>query len=149
MNNSQCLPLVSFCILTYNQEKFIEDAIKGALSQEYDNLEIIISDDGSTDRTYDIAKNLIDNYKGPHKVILNRNNPNLGIREHCNKLLYELAKGEYILLAAGDDISAPERTKEYVNLFEKFPQVTSISCKSLEVDGELQAINEKIGRAHV
>ena len=58
MNNSQCLPLVSFCILTYNQEKFIEDAIKGALSQEYDNLEIIISDDGSTDRTYDIAKNL-------------------------------------------------------------------------------------------
>ena len=40
MNNSQCLPLVSFCILTYNQEKFIEDAIKGALSQEYDNLEI-------------------------------------------------------------------------------------------------------------
>lgn len=143
MNNSQCLPLVSFCILTYNQEKFIEDAIKGALSQEYDNLEIIISDDGSTDRTYDIAKNLIDNYKGPHKVILNRNNPNLGIREHCNKLLYELAKGEYILLAAGDDISAPERTKEYVNLFEEFPQVTSISCKSLEVDEKLQAINER------
>ena len=135
--------LVSFCLITYNQESYIADAINGAFNQDYDNLEIIISDDGSTDRTYDIAKSLVDNYKGPHKVILNRNNPNLGIREHCNKLLYELAKGEYILLAAGDDISAPERTKEYVNLFEKFPQVTSISCKSLEVDEKLQAINER------
>lgn len=134
--------LVSFCLITYNQENFIEDAINGAFSQDYDNLEIIISDDGSTDKTYDIAKKLVENYKGPHKVILNKNNPNLGIREHCNKLLYELAKGDYILLAAGDDVSVPERTKEYVELFEKFPQVTSISCKSLEVDENLKVIED-------
>ena len=133
--------LVSFCLITYNQENYIEAAVKGAFNQDYDNLEIIISDDGSTDRTYDIVKDLVDNYKGPHKVILNRNTPNLGIREHCNKVLYELAKGEYILLAAGDDVSDPKRTKEYVNFFEKFPQVTSISCKSLEVDEKLQPID--------
>ena len=134
--------LVSFCLITYNQENFIEDAINGAFSQDYDNLEIIISDDGSTDKTYDIAKKLVDNYKGPHKVILNKNNPNLGIREHCNKLLYELAKGEYVLLAAGDDVSEPERTKEYVKIFNQFPQITSISCKSLEVDEELHPIDD-------
>ena len=142
MNNSQCLPLVSFCILTYNQEKYIEEAIRGALSQEYENLEIIVSDDCSSDRTYEIAKGIIDEYSGPHKVILNRNEPNLGIREHCNKVLYEIAKGDYILLAGGDDISAPKRTSTYVDLFMRYPQVASISCLSEEVAEDLSLLQD-------
>jgi glycosyltransferase involved in cell wall biosynthesis len=52
MNSTQ-YPLVSLCIFTYNQEKYIREAVEGALSQDYPNLEIIISDDNSTDSTYD------------------------------------------------------------------------------------------------
>lgn len=126
--------LVSYCLMTYNQEDFIQDAIESAFSQEYENLEIIISDDCSTDRTFDIVQDLVSKYSGLHKVIVNRNSKNLGIRAHCNKLLYEIASGEYVLLAAGDDVSDKLRTKEYVDIFEKFPRVMSVSCKSIEVD---------------
>lgn len=143
MENKKNLPLVSFCIFTYNQEKYIEDAIKGAFEQDYENLEIIISDDNSSDKTYEIAEKMVSHYKGTHKVILNRNEPNLGIREHCNKVLYELSKGEFILLAGGDDISAPKRTATYVDLFMKYPQVTSISCLSEEVDENLLLLEDK------
>ena len=45
-------PLISFLLLTYNQENYIQDAINGALAQTYSPLEIIISDDCSTDGTY-------------------------------------------------------------------------------------------------
>ena len=48
-------PLVSFGIITYNQEQFILDTLKGAVSQEYDNMEIIVSDDNSTDKTFELS----------------------------------------------------------------------------------------------
>jgi len=134
-------PLVSFCIVTYNQEKYIREAIEGALNQTYSPMEIIISDDCSTDGTYDEIMRTVESYTGPHKVIVNRNEPNLGIREHFNKILYSVCKGEYILLAGGDDVSVPERAETYVKYFEEFPQVMSISCLSEEVDESLKLIN--------
>lgn len=133
-------PLVSFCIFAYNQENFIKDAINGALSQEYDHLEIIISDDCSTDRTYNKIQNAVHGYSGPHKVILNRNETNLGIAQHVNKILYEVAKGEIVLLAGGDDVSMPNRTQVSVDFFQKFPQLTSLSFWSQQVDVNLNPI---------
>lgn len=130
-------PLVSFCLFTYNQERFIADAVKGAFAQTYSPLEIIISDDGSTDKTVEIVENMIKPYKGPHKIVFNKNEKNLGIREHCNKVLYDIAQGEILLLAAGDDVSLPERTSVYVDYFKRFPEVMSISCLSEEVDEKL------------
>lgn len=135
-------PLVSFCIITYNQERYIKDAIKGALAQTYSPIEIIISDDNSTDGTYEEILKAVEGYEGPHKIVVNKNEPNLGIREHVNKLLYEICEGEYVLLAAGDDVSEPERTEEYVKCFDRFPEVMSISCLSAEVDKELNLINK-------
>lgn len=61
--------LVSFILVAYNQEDFIEEAIISAINQNYEPLEIIISDDASTDQTFKIAKAAIDRYKGPHHVI--------------------------------------------------------------------------------
>lgn len=124
-------PLVSYCLVTYNQEDFVRDAVQSAFDQRYDNLEIIISDDCSSDNTISIIEEMIKNYDGPHKIIFNKNNPNLGIRENFNKILYQISKGEYILLAGGDDISDPNRTQEYVDCFESHPDVMSISCKSV------------------
>lgn len=136
-------PLVSFCLFTYNQEQFIADAVNGALSQTYSPLEIIISDDGSSDNTVNIIEGLIGAYVGPHKIIFNKNEKNLGIREHCNKVLYDIAQGEVLLLAAGDDISLPERTSVYVDYFKRFPEIMSISCFSEEVDENLIPLNRQ------
>ena len=102
-------PLVTFALFAFNQEKFIREAIKGAFSQTYSHLEIILSDDCSSDRTFEIMQEMAAEYDGLHTVILNRNKNNLGVGGHVNRMM-EIANGELIVGAAGDDISLPERT---------------------------------------
>lgn len=107
-------PFVSFTLFAYNHERFIREAVEGAFSQTYSPLEIILSDDCSTDLTFEIIKDMASNYSGPHKVIINQNTRNLGIGGHVNRIM-QLAKGELIIGAAGDDISLPERTSVLVH----------------------------------
>jgi len=110
-------PLVSFILVAYNQEEFIEEAVRAALKQTYEPLEIIISDDASIDRTFEIARTVVDQYQGPHRVIVRRNAKNIGINPHFNLVVKE-AHGEYIVVAAGDDISLPERTGRLVKQWQ-------------------------------
>jgi glycosyltransferase involved in cell wall biosynthesis len=106
-------PLVSFIIIAYKQEQFIREAIEGAFAQDYDPLEIIISDDCSPDRTYEIIEESASKYRGSHRIILNRNEKNLGISGHINRV-FQLSHGDFIIASAGDDISVPERTRMLV-----------------------------------
>lgn len=102
-------PLITFAVLAYNQEHFIRDAIEGAFSQTYSPLEIILSDDCSSDGTFQIIEKMAFNYRGPHRIIVNRNLTNLGLGEHINRVM-ELSSGALVVYAPGDDISLPERT---------------------------------------
>jgi len=106
-------PRVTFALFAYNQQPFIEEAVAAALAQTYSPLEIIISDDCSTDRTFDLIEQRVRDYRGPHRIVLNRNPANLGIGSHVNKVVQQ-ATGELILLAAGDDVSEINRTAEVV-----------------------------------
>lgn len=103
-------PLISFVLVAYNQEKYIREAVEGAFSQTYSPLEIILSDDCSTDRTFEIIKEMAEQYHGPHQIKLNHNSRNLGIGSHLNTV-FEMCRGEFIVLAAGDDISVGHRTE--------------------------------------
>lgn len=113
-NEEEVKPLVTFALFAYNQEKYVGEAIEGALSQGYSPLEIILSDDCSTDATFELMTSIVANYKGKHTIVLNRNNENLGIARHINKVM-EIAKGELIVGAAGDDISLPHRVESIVS----------------------------------
>lgn len=110
-------PLISFIIVTYNQEAYIREAVEGALSQTYSPLEIIISDDCSNDGTFDIVKEMVDGYKGKHSVRYNRNPTNIGLGIHLSRLMEE-CHGELIVVAAGDDISLPDRTEMIYQAWE-------------------------------
>jgi glycosyltransferase involved in cell wall biosynthesis len=103
-------PLISFCLFAYNQECFIREAVKGAFSQTYSPLEIILSDDCSTDRTFEIIKEMAAIYHGLHRIVLNRNPRNLGNGGHVNRVM-EMAQGVLVVAAAGDDISCSQRTQ--------------------------------------
>ena len=103
-------PLVTFALFAYNQAQFVREAVEGALSQEYSPLEVILSDDCSTDGTFEIMADVARAYRGPHRVLLNRNDPNLGLVPHINKVLCELASSDLLVVAAGDDVSIPTRT---------------------------------------
>ncbi|WP_020676423.1 glycosyltransferase [Geopsychrobacter electrodiphilus] len=126
-------PLVTFVIFAYNQEKFIHDSIQGALRQTYSPLEIIISDDASTDSTFSIIKHEVAAYRGKHHVRVNRNKKNLGLIAHVNKL-FNISTGDLIIASAGDDISFPNRTSEIVKNFISFGKPLLIHSKAYEID---------------
>ncbi len=101
---------LSFVVMAYNQEAYIRDAVAAALGQDHDDLEIVLTDDCSTDGTFAVMQEMAAAYKGPHTLILNRNQPNLGLLGHINKL-FSLATQDYLIYAAGDDISEPHRAR--------------------------------------
>jgi glycosyltransferase involved in cell wall biosynthesis len=105
--------LVTFAIISYNQAQYIIEAVQSALDQRYSPLEIVISDDCSTDGTYELIQQLVAKYCGPHNIIVNRNQPNLGLAGNVNKV-WELSSGELVVFQAGDDVSLPNRTTRLV-----------------------------------
>lgn len=130
------LPLVTFVILTFNQEDYVGEAIEAAFSQTYSPLEIVISDDASTDATSDIIRSMVGKYKGLHKIVFNINERNLGIGAHVNKV-FQMASGHFLIIAAGDDISAADRTKLTVDRWlEKGRRPSMIYCAAEVIDAD-------------
>jgi glycosyltransferase involved in cell wall biosynthesis len=103
-------------------------------------MEIILSDDCSPDRTFEIMQEMAAAYQGAHKVVLNRNSKNLGIGAHVNRLL-SLSHGAIIVTAAGDDISLPMRTEKSVEAL-RFEEVATKSIFTnafiIDEDGKKQ-----------
>lgn len=142
--NTNKRPLISFVLIAYNQEEYIEEAIKGALSQTYSPLEIILSDDCSPDNTFVVMKQMVKAYKGPHSIILNKNEANLGLGSHVNKA-FGMARGTIILAAAGDDISFDNRAEETYSTFLKNKSIYSVSSQPLLINKQghsLGSVNE-------
>jgi glycosyltransferase involved in cell wall biosynthesis len=106
-------PLVTLALLAYNQERFVREAVEGALAQTYQPLEIILSDDCSEDRTLEVMTGLVQAYAGPHQVRIRKSSRNLGIGSHVSEVL-AASTGDFVVFAAGDDISAPERVSRLV-----------------------------------
>lgn len=134
-------PLVTLALLTFNQAGYIEDAVAGALAQDYSPLEIILSDDCSRDETYALMERAVSKYAGPHRITLNRNPVNLGVGAHVAKI-GALAQGELVVAAAGDDISAPHRVRALVRAWQDagmgtaclYSDFTPIDASSAPVD---------------
>lgn len=132
-------PLVSYCIVTYNQEYCIREALASAISQDYDNMEIIISDDNSTDNTYNIVQDFFEHYEGHFNIIINKNPQNLFITGNLNKAI-ELSHGKYIIFSAGDDTkTGPDSVRQFVRYIREMGvlSLTSnayiIDCNSVQV----------------
>src|SRR5689334_14047932 len=87
MPDSATKPLLTFAVAGFNQEPFVEEAVKAAFAQTYSPLEIILSDDCSKDRTFEIMREMAASYRGPHRVVLNRNPVQRSIGGHLNRLV--------------------------------------------------------------
>lgn len=141
-------PLVTISMMTYNQEKYVRDAVRGLLSQTYDPLEIVISDDCSTDRTWEIINEEIGKYKkngGLHSIILNRNDENLGIAMHSAKI-DQFKHGVIAVGCGGDDISMPKRVERIVEVMSKHKDVSLLihSAVIINEDGlTMGALDER------
>jgi len=101
----------------YNAEKFLEESISSILNQTFPDFELLIGDDGSTDRTLEIIRSFSDK-----RIIVIRNEKNLGIPYTLNRLI-KASKGEYIARQDSDDISLPKRLEKQVAFLDKNPEI--------------------------
>lgn len=107
----------SVVVLSYNQAAYVGDAVRGVLAQDCPPIEIVISDDCSTDGTFAAIQAAAAGYDGPHRLHIRQNAQNMGLVAHINHMV-ELATGDVIIPAYGDDISLPSRVAEISQQFE-------------------------------
>lgn len=130
---------VSILIATYNQEGYIKEAVELALSQDYANIEVIVSDDCSTDKTIEVLANI----KDPRLKVY-RNEKNIGRIQNHRKLLYELASGDLVAFLDGDDFYVDKSfISRAVKLFEKDKEIVSVigGYKDVFYNGEEKIFN--------
>lgn len=108
-------PLITILIITYNSAKYIIETLESAKAQIYQNIELIISDDCSTDNTIEICNEWIDQNKGRFvRTEIITTPKNTGIAANCNRGL-AVAKGVWVKYIAGDDTLAPTCIFDFIS----------------------------------
>lgn len=135
-------PLISVLFPTYNVGEYLEEAIKSILNQTYQNLEIIIVDDCSTDNTLEIIKYFA---KIDNRIQYYRNKKNRQITYCLNKSL-KYVTGDYIARMDGDDIALPDRFEKQLEFLEKRGDIGLVGTHELNIDsdGNIVGRNKKI-----
>jgi len=130
--------LVSVCMVTFNHEAFIAQAIEGVLMQQGDfDLQLIIGDDASQDKTGDICKRYAEQY--PSKIIFLRNEKNLGPGLNFYQIIKKCS-GAYIALCEGDDYwTDPAKLQKQISFLQKNSDyaICFHAIKILRPDGQL------------
>jgi len=111
-------PKVSIHVISYNQERYIAEALESAVNQEYPNLEVVVSDDASTDGTGEIIREM--QAAHPGKIIALFNQANAGITVNANKAL-QACSGDYIAFLGGDDVLLPGKIAAQMAWFLEDP----------------------------
>lgn len=119
-------PPVSALLLAFNCREFIGDAVASVLGQETSPMEIVISDDASTDGTFEAMVKAVRDYGGPHRVVLRRRRENSGSKSaHLNDALWH-SSGEVLVSFDGDDISEPHRVRRLLERFRAGTHVKAV-----------------------
>ena len=126
-------PLATLLLVTYNQEGFVGEALRGALAQTYEPLEILIADDCSTDGTLAVVEDEIAAYAGPHLVRIVPATGNVGLFGNIQRGC-AASRGALIVLGAGDDIPLPRRVAIMVEAWRRTGAV-GLHSRYEEMDG--------------
>lgn len=135
MRNIKTNPLISVIIPVYNGNGYLAEAINSILYQSFRNFEVIAIDDGSTDNSYEILKQLA---KTDSRLRIYKNPKNLNISRTLNRGI-KLAKGQYIARMDADDISLKNRFCQQMKFLKKHPQVVILGgqVKTIDITGKL------------
>lgn len=141
MNNE---PLVSICVIAYNSSRYILNALESAKSQSYKNIELIVSDDASTDNTVEICSNWINDNKALFvNAQLVTTLQNTGVSANCNRAIQH-ATGEWIKIIAGDDILMANCISDFVYFVHDNPSVkVCFSNMKVLLENQHGEINDK------
>ncbi|GAA3406324.1 glycosyltransferase family 2 protein [Paenibacillus hodogayensis] len=125
-------PLVSILIPTYNRPDYFEEALKSALNQTYDNIEIIVCDNSDNDLTGQVVQKYLSAHNGS-KIRYVKNATNIGPIANQQQCL-NLATGEYINYLMDDDMFHPEKVEKMVPYFVKNSDVTLVTSVRRVID---------------
>jgi len=125
---------VSIVMMTWRDERFIDEALAAAAAQTVP-CEIIVSNDAADDATHAKSEAFAAAYRGRHRIVVRRNEINLGVAEHVNTVL-PLASAPLLVMMAGDDVSAPERVARLLAVFDAEPEVMAIGSGFIAIDAE-------------
>jgi glycosyltransferase involved in cell wall biosynthesis len=120
-------PLVSVVMAAYNADKYISRAIESALIQNYRNFELIVVDDGSTDRTAEIV------YSFKNEQIKYFFKENAGVASARNFALKK-SSGSFIVILDSDDMMMPDFLTRHLQVFEQHPEVDLVYCDDCFID---------------
>lgn len=119
---------VSVCIPTYNAAEYLRECIESVLSQDYEDLEIVVSDNASTDSTCDIVRSYSDS-----RIRLDRLERNQGMAFNFNHAA-SLARGTYVKFLCADDLLDPGCLKKQVDMLEQARQAVMVTSGFRYVD---------------
>lgn len=115
-------PLVSICVITYNSSETVIETLESIYNQTYRNIELILSDDCSSDNTVEIVKNWIDEKRSRFQAAeIITVEKNTGVTGNVNRAVKK-ANGKYVKDIAGDDILLNDYTEKCVSYLEKNPE---------------------------
>ena len=120
--------MISVILPVYNGQSSLRDAIKSVCHQEEANFELIVIDDGSTDKSVQIVQQFADKYP----IAFVQNETNLGLFQTLNKGI-QLAKGSFIKLWAQDDIMMPTCLREFEKAAMQHPEASFVWCQSTAI----------------
>lgn len=123
-------PLVSVCIPAYNNAPYIKETIDSILNQTYQNIEVVVVDDNSTDNTVVIVEQMAREDK---RIKLYKNKKNLGMSGNWNHCL-ELCEGEYIKLVCADDIIEQDAIEKEARAMQEHPSVNLVESDTRLID---------------
>lgn len=122
--------IISIVMPAYNAGKFLDQAINSIIEQTYQDWELLVADDASTDNT----KAILNVYCQKDRRIKAYHNPeNLGYLKSCNKLL-AIANGDYITFQDADDWSSPSRLSDQISAFKEDPSLGLCGTNGVIVD---------------
>jgi glycosyltransferase involved in cell wall biosynthesis len=119
-------PTVSAILLCYNCEDFIGEALRSALGQDCPPMQLIVSDDASTDGTVEVIEAALANYTGPHHIGFYQRPNNSGSKSAHLNSVFPLATGELIVSFDSDDISEPFRVRKITDTFAAYPNAYAV-----------------------
>lgn len=130
-------PIISVVIPAYNAEKYLGQSVESILAQTFTDLEILIIDDGSTDKTLEIANGFTD-----PRIRVITNPHNLGLATSCN-IGIKTAKGDFIARQDADDWSHPERFEKQLAFMRENSQVGVLGTSRQTTNEEDEIHNQK------
>jgi alpha-1,3-rhamnosyltransferase len=120
-------PLVSVLISAYNHEPFVEKAIESVMTQTYRPIELLVVDDGSSDKTLKAVQRAHERWDGK---FFYETQANRGVSPTLNDLIRR-SSGRYVCLFSSDDWMLPDKTKIQVEYMEEHPEVGMVYSNSL------------------